>query len=1001
MSKAIALGLLGVAVMLVAILLRGVPVRQAPRQRPGLLPLPGATAAAGATPEPTPEPEPTELGIAGFLQQCEEAQGALAARFTVGAIDQNQTAQGDDVTWGNIAEIYAATVDSYSELEPPQEVQDYYDAWLATAEALVDHARTRPGQESFLEGLLEHSLTVFNASMEIELDPDKSEEEKQRLTEALNKEALGNFFGPGLLSATEAQDEALAKLSAETSALLEGSDCYFEVAGGPTESEVGDDHRGTPDNETSIEAGEVGDDHGDTPDNATSIEVGEIVEGRLEVHDADYFRFEAEQGHSDVVSLPGWSLSTTGSPLKDDAETITLYDSAARQLASANLSSSPHGITWVALISEYIYIAIGEDGSYGFYTLTVAPDDHGHDPSTATSMAIGESVEFTLYGNDTDYFRFQAEAGQDYRVDIEHLTSVWGMPHVAIHNSSGRELASFSSDEEIIVESPGSGDYYIASTMEPEGFGGFKLLVFSSKDAHGDSVESATFVEVGEPVRGVVYPEDDPDFFVFQAEGGKFYEIGVAGNLYDARIALFDSDEALLESFGAGAIWKTERAGEYYIGVTDYTSPSSYTLSVSVLEITDDHGGSAADASAITIGESIEGEVNYLGDEDVFLFQVEAGTIYEIDVAPGTLTDSDLVVYDEPDEWKRRFISPVLSVETHRNVWRPEYTGDSYLVVGFPGSESGSYTVEVAEITLAGNTSYDSDDDGLIEVANLEQLDAIRWDLDGDGLPDSSAGIAGFAAAFPDALDGMGCPDSGCSGYELISALDLDTNNNGWADAGDDYWNDGEGWAPIGGDFEAAFESSFNGDGHTISNLYIDRRDAEYVGLFGNAQWNGWNRFVGLNNNIRDLALVNVDVRGGVNTGALAGFNGLVIVGCSVTGAVSGGGSVGGLVGDNFSGEVIASYSAASVADGSRTGGLVDSNFADQGTAIDSYWNGQTSGQSGSAGGEGKTTSELHSPTGYTGIYENWNLDIDEDGVGDDLWNFGNVTQYPTLRHGS
>ena len=38
--------------------------------------------------------------------------------------------------------------------------------------------------------------------------------------------------------------------------------------------------------------------------------------------------------------------------------------------------------------------------------------------------------------------------------------------------------------------------------------------------------------------------------------------------------------------------------------------------------------------------------------------------------------------------------------------------------------------------------------------------------------------------------------------------------------------------------------------------------------------------------------------------------------------------------------------------------------------------------------------------------YENWNMDLDnanldEDGVGDDLWDFGNPSQYPTLRHGS
>ena len=301
--------------------------------------------------------------------------------------------------------------------------------------------------------------------------------------------------------------------------------------------------------------------------------------------------------------------------------------------------------------------------------------------------------------------------------------------------------------------------------------------------------------------------------------------------------------------------------------------------------------------------------------------------------------------------------------------------------------------------TNAGNTSYDTGGDGLIEVSDLRQLNAIRWELDGHGSPSSNA--TGYNAAFPNAVAGMGCPDSGCSGYELISDLDFDTNGNGRADAGDAYWNDEEGWVPIGDDFEAAFKTFFNGGGHSISNLYIDRRDSEYVGLFGNARSDGSIYFVGLNNNIRDLALVNVDVQGGWYIGGLAGSNGLVIAACSVTGVVGGGGHVGGLVGNNFSGQVIASYSAASVADGSNTGGLVGSNFADRGTARDSYWDTQTSGHSESADGEGKMTSELQSPADYTAIYENWNVDLDKDGVGDDLWDFGNASQYPTLRHGS
>ena len=47
------------------------------------------------------------------------------------------------------------------------------------------------------------------------------------------------------------------------------------------------------------------------------------------------------------------------------------------------------------------------------------------------------------------------------------------------------------------------------------------------------------------------------------------------------------------------------------------------------------------------------------------------------------------------------------------------------------------------------NGKYDSDGDGLIEVEYLEQLDAIRYDLDGDGKADDDSGIDAYAAAYP------------------------------------------------------------------------------------------------------------------------------------------------------------------------------------------------------------------------------------------------------------
>ena len=63
---------------------------------------------------------------------------------------------------------------------------------------------------------------------------------------------------------------------------------------------------------------------------------------------------------------------------------------------------------------------------------------------------------------------------------------------------------------------------------------------------------------------------------------------------------------------------------------------------------------------------------------------------------------------------------------------------------------------------------YDDDNDNLIDIRSLAQLDAVRYDLDGQGDQDAAtnADWAKYQAAFPNDLAGMGCPAT-CAGYEL------------------------------------------------------------------------------------------------------------------------------------------------------------------------------------------------------------------------------------------
>ena len=84
--------------------------------------------------------------------------------------------------------------------------------------------------------------------------------------------------------------------------------------------------------------------------------------------------------------------------------------------------------------------------------------------------------------------------------------------------------------------------------------------------------------------------------------------------------------------------------------------------------------------------------------------------------------------------------------------------------------------------------------------------------------------------------------------------------------------------------------------------------------------------------------------------------------------------------------------------DKEELGGLVGKSG---GTATTSYWNTTTSGQSSSGGGTGKTTSQLQTPTGYTGIYASWNVNVDGVTGNDDPWDFGTSSQYPILEYGT
>ena len=178
----------------------------------------------------------------------------------------------------------------------------------------------------------------------------------------------------------------------------------------------------------------------------------------------------------------------------------------------------------------------------------------------------------------------------------------------------------------------------------------------------------------------------------------------------------------------------------------------------------------------------------------------------------------------------------------------------------------------------------------------------MRNDLDGTSLNDGAGGVMA-----------EGCFGA-CNGYEL--AADLDFGAGGV----------GEGWLPVG-DAAAPFTANFNGNGFSISNLFINRPDGDAdtngldIGLFGNVDG------VDAPITIQNVTLDSLSVTGNVRTGGLAGRvqNNVTIDEVDVVGDVTGfGNNTGGLVGIAAGAVTITnSTTSGTVAGLSNTGGLL------------------------------------------------------------------------------
>ncbi len=148
----------------------------------------------------------------------------------------------------------------------------------------------------------------------------------------------------------------------------------------------------------------------------------------------------------------------------------------------------------------------------------------------------------------------------------------------------------------------------------------------------------------------------------------------------------------------------------------------------------------------------------------------------------------------------------------------------------------------------------------------------------------------------------------------FILANDIDMSSA--TSEGGAYYNNGAGWEPIG--FSSSLNIHFDGGGHSISGLKINRPEQSNIGLFGRIT----------SSSIKNLKMLDVDVTSAYICGGIAGSCSGEIKNCSVSGSITGTKTqtnygVGGIAGIMYSGDISFCTNTAKISSYVKAGGIV------------------------------------------------------------------------------
>ena len=363
--------------------------------------------------------------------------------------------------------------------------------------------------------------------------------------------------------------------------------------------------------------------------------------------DSDWFKVSLTAGTTYQFTLNG-ALHGGGSLPSYSGVSLSLMGQQGYALAFSSYVGAGQAplMQYTAPSSGTYYLAAqsgnGQLGTYRVAAILPAADDYAADTTTTGTI----DAEGTVAGNfersdDTDWFRFHADAGQITTFTTATGDGMLTPSYFYIYDGSGKSVAYLQAQYGFVAGL--GGDYFVSLSAGGGQIGKYAATMHVVSDDYSADNTRAGTLSAGGEASGTLDYRDDSDRFLLDVRQGQFYTVTLSTKPGAAQqLALSVTDGAggyvaTTSNYADGTLTLRVLAngtGTYALNVGNgYANNvgAAYTLTASSPEA-DDFGGTMGSATALSLGLAVSGKVQSSDDVDMFKVSLSAGVTYRVDM---------------------------------------------------------------------------------------------------------------------------------------------------------------------------------------------------------------------------------------------------------------------------------------------------------------------------------------------------------------------------------